>query len=223
LVAICAEQLQHSKRGYMPNYIHINLSIMGKDQRLGEFTRRAKGARKPTGDLPTFPDGRANINYDCAENPPTSVFEFDRLIPLPESYSQFPYSSHGYNLEVQTWGIKWGAFAHKPPKFREGCATYWFTCAWEAPRIFLEKVSLNWPDLWFVVSYGGEGPIRGRFALHNGEYIENIADDTGPSFDDMSDEEWEEQSEAWVNAYQNAHEEYTKHILSAYILEQTVH
>ena len=205
----------------MPNYIDINLSVMGKDQDLGAFTRQAKGTRKPTGDLPTFPDGRENLNYDCAANPPHSVFEFDRLIPLPESYSQFPYSSHGYNLEVQTWGIKWGAFRHKPPKFEEGCATYWFRCAWEAPRVFLEKVSERWPDLWFVVSYGGEGPVCGRFTLHKGEYLDNIANDTGPSFDGgMSDEEWEEQHEAWVSAYQNAHEAYTKLVLFTHILEQ---
>ncbi len=199
----------------MPNYIDITLSVMGKDQQLGAFTRQAKGARKPTGDLPTFPDGRENINYDCAVHPSDSVFEFDRLIPLPENYSQFPYSSHGYHLEVKTWGIKWGAFGHKAPKFEEGCATYWFRCAWEAPRIFLEKVSTGWPDLWFVVSYGGEGPVRGRFTLHKGEYIENVAS-SGYAFDeDTSDEEM---CDAWVDAYRNAHEEYTKYILFTHIL-----
>jgi len=201
----------------MPNYIDINLSVMGKDQDLGEFTRQAKGARKPTGDLPTFPDGQENINYDSAANPPNSVFEFDRLIPLPESYSQFPYSSHGYDLERETWGIKWGAFGHKKPKFEEGCATYQFRCAWEAPRIFLEKVSSRYPDLWFVVSYGGEGPVRGRFALHKGEYLDNVAS-IGYAFDE--DEADEEMCDAWVDAYRNAHEAYTKHILFTYILEQ---
>ncbi len=192
---------------------------MGKDQLLGEFTRQAKGQRKPTGDLPTLPDGQKNPNYGCAENPPSSVFEFDRLIPLPESYSQFPYSSHGYDLEAETWGIKWGAFNHAPPKFEEGCATYWFRCAWEAPRFFLEKVSLFWPDLWFVVSYGGEGPVRGRFALHAGQYLENIAD-RGYVFDeDIPEEEVEAQYHAWVEAYRNTHEAYTKHILFTYVLE----
>jgi len=203
------------KRGRtgMPNYIDINLSVMGKDQRLGEFTRAAKGQRKPTGDLPEYPNGLKNYNYDYAVNPLASVFEFDRLIPLPESYSYFPYSSHGYDLEVETWGIKWGAFKHESPKFEEGCATYWFRCAWEAPRVFLEKVSLLWPDLWFVVNYGGEGPVRGRFALHDGAYLENIAD---RGDEDTPDEE---QYEAWVNAYRHTHEEYTKYILFRYILE----
>lgn len=199
----------------MPNYIDINLSVMGKDQRLGEFTKQAKGPRKPTGDLPTHPNGTKNHNYDCAENPPSSVFEFDRLIPLPESYSQLSYSSHGYHLEMQTWGIKWGAFGHKQPRFEEGCATYWFRCAWEAPRVFLEKVSKQWPDLWFVVSYGGEGPVRGRFALHDGAYIENIAS-SGYAFDESLSEEGQRQG--WVNAYRSSHEEYAKIILFNHIL-----
>jgi len=199
----------------MPNFVHITLSVMGKDQRLGEFTRQAKGTRKPTGDLPAFPDGRENPNYEL--HPASSVFEFDRLIPLPESYSQFPYSDHGFDLEKQTWGIKWGAFGLSPPKFEEGCATYRFTCAWEAPCVFLQKVSRKWPDLWFVGSYGGEGPVRGRFTLHNGDYLENVAS-SGYAFDE--DEADEEMYEAWVNAYRNAHEEYTKHVLFTYILER---
>jgi|SRR5579872_415392 len=199
----------------MPNYIDITLSVMGEDDRLGEFTRTAKGTGKPTGDLPTLPDGSRNLNYECTSDPPTSVFEFDRLVPLPDSYSQFPYSDHGYHLEQETWGIKWGAFAHKPPKFEEGCATYWFRCAWEAPRVFLEKVSRNWPDLWFVVSYGGEGPIRGRFALARGDYLENCAEQGCDT--DMSDEEWEAQYNTWVNAYRTSHEAYTKRILFTYI------
>ena len=204
----------------MPNYIDINLSVMGKDQRLGEFTRAAKGQRKPTGDLPEYPNGLKNYNYDYAVNPLASVFEFDRLIPLPESYSLFPYSSHGYDLEVETWGIKWGAFKHETPKFEEGCATYWFRCVWKAPRVFLEKVSQKWPDLWFVCSYGGEGPVRGKFALHDGTYIENISS-SGTAFDmeALGEEYWEEQYDAWVNAYRHTHEEYTKYILFRYILE----
>lgn len=203
----------------MPNHIDVNLSVMGKDQDLGAFTRQAKGKRKPTGDLPTYPTGLKNYNYELATNPASSVFEFDRLIPLPESYSQFPYSKHGYDLEVETWGIKWGAYAHKPPRFKEGCATYWFRCAWEAPRVFLEKVSMRWPALWFVVSYGGEGPVRGRFALHKGEYLENVAS-IGYAFDEtLADGEM---CDAWEDAYRNAHEEYTMHILLTHILEQQV-
>lgn len=201
----------------MPNHIDINLSIMGKDQWLGEFTRQAKGTRKPTGDLPTYPNGSKNYNYDCGTNPPSSVFEFDRLIPLPESFSQFPYSSHGYNLEIETWGIKWGAYGHKPPRFEEGCATYWFRCAWKAPRTFLEKVSMNWSDLWFVVSYGGEGPVRGKFTLHKGEYLENVEN---IDYTYYEDEDEEGRYDAWVNAYRSSHEAYTKYILFTYILEQ---
>ncbi len=199
----------------MPNNIDINLSIMGKDRDLRAFTQQAQGQRKPTGDLPVLPNGLKNLNYDMVVNPPNSVFEFDRLIPLPESYSQFPYSSHGYDLEVETWGIKWGAYGHKPPKFEEGSATYWFRCAWEAPRVFLEKVSRKWPDLWFVVSYGGEEPVRGRFALHTGEYLENVAS-SGYAFDE--DQADEEMYDTWVNAYRNAHEEYTKVILFTHIM-----
>ena len=199
----------------MPNYIDINLSVMGKDQRLKEFTQQAKGTRKPTGDLLELPNGLKNINYDMVTNPPSSVFEFDRLIPLPESYSRFPYSDHGYHLERGIWGVKWGAFKHNPPRFEEGCATYWFQCAWEAPRLFLEKVSRQWPDLWFVVSYGGEGPTRGRFALHKGQYLENVASN-GYAFDEAESDE--EMCDAWVDAYRNAHEEYTRRILFTHIL-----
>lgn len=201
----------------MPDYIDHTVSVLGQDYRLGDFTRQAEGTKKPTGDLPTFPGGIKNPNFSSASDPAHSVFEFDRLVPLPEEYSRYPYGEYGYEAEYSIWGTKGGAFQHELPRFEEGNATYRFTCAGDTPRLFFETCSRNWPDLWFIVSYGGSGRIRGYYVLHDGKYLENIQEKVNRSSPDHSEDDYEagDAMNQWKEHYRNIHDEHVRQFITA--------
>ena len=192
----------------MPNYVYNTLTIIGKKDRITAFVNKARGVRKQTGDQ------LGSINYSTPIE--ESSFEFNCLVPLPEEYSSVPYSPNGYEMEFQTWGVKWGAFDVEGPIVTNSSATYTFTCAWNSPEIFCCRLSEQWPDLLFVVSYGGEGPTLGRFTLFNGEYIDSIDEAANespryPEGDDISEneeEKWSEAFNAWEQQYRDVHKSY---------------
>lgn len=190
----------------MPNNVDFTFTAVGTAERITAFIAQARGARKSTGDPPTFGD-RPNPNYD--PTPVESAFEFDRLVPLPDSYSQFDYSDHGYELEYQTWGTKWGAYrVEGPTQKRNTEVTYTFTCAWGPPKPFFEKVSQQWPDLLFVISYGGEGPCLGRFSLYQGKYagVEEGDYHEAPEDDENDEEGSYQRYQEWQQRYRREHD-----------------
>ena len=198
----------------MPNNVHITFTAVGEAERITAFIQQARGTRKPTGDVPEDEQGRKNYNYHPERD--ESAFEFDRLVPLPDSYSLYSYSDHGYELESRTWGTKWGAYGVKgPTQKRETEVTYTFTVAWEPPKLFFEKVSMQWPDLLFAISYGGEGPCLGHFSIHHGVYA---CEEEGDYHDaPPEDEDNEEASYAlykeWQEQYRRGHDAYVLSLL----------
>lgn len=142
-------------------------------------------------------------------------FEFAALVPLPPEYSQVPYGSQmpagqrsGYDMERDTWGVKWGAYDARPAEVNEtlphgrSSITYDFNTAWSPPITFLEKVAQSWPLLRFYLSWGGEGPTRGRALFANGdsEDLCESADEHGNAPDQNEGEDdgaFHERYSAW--------------------------
>jgi hypothetical protein len=144
----------------MPNHVKIKLTIKGPDEDVKRFVTQARGRPPATGDAP----GHINANRDDL---PEMPLNFHSVVPLPAEYGKVPYSSlgkpNGCDMECETWGAKWGAYDQEEPVVEEGCASYSFTCAWGHPDKWLRKAAASWPALKFFMSYGGEGPTRGRF------------------------------------------------------------
>lgn len=188
----------------MPNHIRNKLSVIGPAGLVEAFVATARARRPRPGDLP------GSMNYDEQERK-IEDFCFHALIPLPPEYSTTPYSRPegqrcGYDMEVATWGVKWGAYEQGPPVVTPGRAVYSFTTAWRSPDQFFAKVSAKFPDLLVAVSYGGEGPTRGRYAYLAGEELEN-------RYDEYHDADYPEhpgddadlaEEEVWTQAYQAA-------------------
>lgn len=149
----------------MPNHVDNKLSVLGPPKSVSAFVATARGRRPKSGDK----DGENATVGDGPEVP----LNFHSLVPLPEEYGTNPYGDmsarSGINLEREAWGIKWGAYRdQREPECEPGLATYAFRTAWNGPHIiFMPKVAKRFPGLLFLLSWGGEGPTRGR-ALFTG-------------------------------------------------------
>lgn len=155
----------------MPNHVDNTVTVLGTEEDVAEFIRCARGVHPPTGD-------KEEANSDVAR--PKQSFSFHALVPLPAEYSTVSYSpnyanrngANGYDMEYQTWGIKWGAYDHREPTVDPGVATYRFQTAWSAPHaVFLPKVAQRFKRLTFLLSWGGEGPTRGRAVFYKNTKI----------------------------------------------------
>lgn len=150
---------------HMPNNIKNTLTVYGPPADVTRFIAMARGTRPPTGD-------KAGVNSEIG-NEPVIDFQFHKLVPLPPDYSTNPYGdgspNSGYELEVKTWGVKWGAYSIQSPVVDPGIVTYRFETAWKGPTEFMAKAVIGWPTLDFFLSWGGEGPTRGRWFRLNGK------------------------------------------------------
>lgn len=216
----------------MPNHVDNTLSVVGDPETVARFVAAARGKKPRTGD--PKPEGNSYGNYISPEEwaaRPDELFEFHSLVPLPAAYSQVPYSTSsdrqpsGYNMEHETWGVKWGAY-HRgedwtPPVIDPGHVTYEFRTAWSPPsEVFLPKVAAKWPGLTFFLSYGGEGPCRGRYLWSGGgeawaapedyksfrsEYPHGENEDYEPPYPSAEHDAWVSAGNAVTHARQRSH------------------
>lgn len=139
----------------MPNHVRQKLTIAGAPSAIEAFVVTARGAPPATGD---HHRGGMEIKPLC----------FHMIAPLPDAFSRKPYGHDGhvgYGLEVRCWSVKWGPYdiAGEAAIFAGGTrATYEFTCAYWPPVRALRRASLRYPDVRMYLSWGGQGPCRGR-------------------------------------------------------------
>jgi hypothetical protein len=144
----------------LPNVISNALSVCGTPEGVNAFVSAAYGRMPQTGNKLKRGEKRAER--------PIEELCFHALVPLPDAYSKVPYSlpqetGDGKSMEWDTWGVKWGAYGVDGPEHDSGVVSYRFNTAWYAPHVvFLPKVAQRFPELLFLLSWGGEGPTRGR-------------------------------------------------------------
>lgn len=193
----------------MPNYIDNLLTLIGPTDDVTAFIAAAHGRHPPSGDT-------KGVNTEIGKGE-GSPFNFHSLVPLPDEYSKVPYgtetrTANGYDMECATWGIKWGAFSANNQKLAKpirdpSAATYTFRTAWDGPhKVFMPKVSKRFPSLLFLLSWGGEGPTRGRAAFSTGGKRGGEEPHRKEDYPKWVDEEGYEIPErlAMYNAVQNA-------------------
>ncbi len=164
----------------MPNHVHQKLTVQGRPSDVLAFKLTARGAAPVTGDCPS---SWASGSHPRAEMPLTvSDLCFHLIAPVDDVFSEGPYgdrASAGFHAERKAWGVKWGPYDEATPVYEEGGdrVIYEFTCAWSAPREAIRRASLRYPCLLFALSYGGEGPCRGRYAVRAGQVVQDRDDD----------------------------------------------
>jgi hypothetical protein len=129
-------------------------------------------------------------------------FSFHALYPVPEEFRCFPYDDTrakelgdlvgsprpygGYGWEGQHWGCKWGACDSSLDSEDEGYLEYDFSTAWGPPVPFLDKVSADWPNLSFELTYDEAGMgFRGSVGWCDGELVSEDYQE----YDEEEDEE----------------------------------
>ncbi len=150
----------------MPNNINQKLTIVGTKEDIEAFVITARGAAPFTGDKP----GSANEHKRLR----VISLSFHAIAPLPDSYSEREYSDHGYHLEANAWSVKWGPYECRDAVISEdgASATYEFQCAWGPPLEAMRRASMRYRCLRFFLSWGGEGPCRGRHSFNAGKTTE---------------------------------------------------
>lgn len=209
----------------MPNWCKNKLTILGLEESLNSFVEKAKG-RKPKWALDkqeiiyvkNLQERGLETPKHLREDfiPPIQYFCFHSLIPIPEEIIQKGYNGGGYEAEKKLWGVKWGALDSLIVLQEKNRVDYHFNTAWAPPLEFLIKVSKNFPELHFLLSYEEEYPTRGRFTLKEGKSLNSIHEEPNKlngyiSSDEIDDEEAYLLSEKWRNKYYNAHEMWVSH------------
>lgn len=169
-------------RSDVPNHVRQKLTVVGTKEDVEAFVVTARGARPMTGDRAVDANGHENCNYH-----PRLTIEplcFHLIAPVKDRFSKYPYGSEGsigYEAEVEAWGVKWGPYDVDPasPALTDDGTrvTYEFTCAWGPPVKALTRASLRYRSLRFYLSWGGEGPCRGRHAFEAGKTTIKRSDD----------------------------------------------
>lgn len=163
----------------MPNHIDNRLTVIGAPERVSAFAEQARAVPPQPGLSrdPIFAKAGAAARARGPKLP--QEISFAAIVPLPAAYETEPYDPFGYNAEHATWGVKWGAYqVRDAERSDDGTAvTYAFQTAWSAPERWLAQASIAWPDLTFALSFGGEGPARGRLHYRGGEALLSRHDD----------------------------------------------
>lgn len=181
------------KKNDMPNYCDNIMTIVGDKESIDKFVNKANGLTQKY--PPQF--------FDIKEKEDkTSVLSFHQLVPIPDDILVKNYSDYGYYVELDLWGVKWGAFNESLQEHVDGKATYKFTTAWCIPHKFLERVSVLFPTLTFYISFSEESPTRGRVIIKNGEWGEQLFEDTIKNSDGYP--KWEE-NKSEEPGYEDAH------------------
>lgn len=191
------------------------MTLTGPSDAVHAFMDKATGV-PPCPGLPADPQSRAFEEKMRAESgpPPAIPLNFHGIVPLSPEYGQRDYTSFGYHHEALVWGVKWGAYKVEPPVVSPAGdrVTYEFTCAWGLPTKWLAAASRAWPTLTFYVSWGGEGPTRGRVIysqgsaqfIHNKSYSEECEaypDDDASLSEDANHDAYKAVEQAYVRSH----------------------
>jgi hypothetical protein len=211
----------------MPNHCRNVLSVVGVGAL--EFAKKAKGHYPDYAQDPNF-DYPAVVTED--DNKPSELC-FNQFIPVPQGLLERTFGAEnyrkicqedgvdvelvddcesGYDWQCHNWGTKWGAYNEARAKVRDNeLVEYNFTTAWGAPVNFIATVSTQYPEMTFVLSFGGEGPILGRIIMKNGAILDDISDMEGqiehePEYPENEEDEeamsqYDEDSNEWLNQF----------------------
>lgn len=192
----------------MPNWCSNTLTVTGPREAIAAFARKANG---PTSSYNNFmgqnweslDDIRiAAIAATLPEPGEVSELSFHALCPVPELIRKLGFDDGvakrtaeaigvdypgmgGYRWQVNNWGTKWEP-SISYADIQDDYAQYEFDTAWSPPTALLEKVSEDFPELTFDLSYREEGMgFQGEAQYHNGDL----------TFLDESDIEYTEEEE----------------------------
>ena len=183
----------------MPNWVYNGLTIEGKPESINKLVSQLNQPYtrhfEDVWDMKTQTMGPQDVTYS---NP---VFSFWNIIKPTDldsytkqrDHSKDVYDSSGddwYSWNNRNWGTKWDVSVsddnEHPNTYMEGptpngdnlVVYYNFETAWSRPLPALEKLSLQYPDLLFTLSYEEETGWGGEMEILRGQIISESQYDT---------------------------------------------
>lgn len=131
----------------MPNWCENTLKVTGKEIELKRFVDAAK-----TDEL---------------------ELSFDKLVPMPKELENTKSpgdTPNWWDWRIANWGTKWDLSADSTSvTIKRRVAWYSFDTAWGPPTEWLEKVSVLFPKLKFILRYDEPGLcFKGKTIAENG-------------------------------------------------------
>jgi hypothetical protein len=197
----------------MPNWCENKLTIYSptKAQVLA-FVSRARGfpQRYP------LTEKRQLEKFNMPIGDPKEIdLCFHSLVPIPDDILAGEYDPGGYNKEEELWGVKWGAKESKLLSSGElahgHAATYSFSTPWASPEVLIQRLSLDWSNTIFYLSWGEEDGHRGRVIASCGE-IYGLDEDCDIERDEDEDLYFENR-EVWNAELIGTHDSWVRNMI----------
>lgn len=136
----------------MPNWVANILEITGPAEDVIAFARRANGGKEP-------PVKRIQREDDESNQTVLSFRRFVFLYPtkMDRKRSRRELTSPGTCAAMRRWGTKWDAVDAVLTVRRSGRLKYTFGTAWDAPSLWLQKISRMYPRLLLLLRWRGSG------------------------------------------------------------------
>jgi hypothetical protein len=177
----------------MPNWVYNGLTVEGKPESVKKMMEQLNQPFvrvHDNWDIKTQQMQKQQVTYP---NPvfafwnivkPTNLEAYDGPQPKTENFEQAMRfeSDHWYDWNVRNWGTKWdvavSSVETNPDTYMEDTVNgenhvvyYNFETAWSRPMGALTKLSEQYPDLLFTLSYEEESGWGGELELLRGKVI----------------------------------------------------
>ena len=177
----------------MPNWCGNELRVRGPEEKVKEFDQKFKGRRAKwgpqlfeLGNKTEEEKAEVKARWEQEYNEQKPDYCLNALFPVPQEIIDIGYSvdtkklgieelldwpnrfKDGYLWCIQNWGVKWDITIDYPED-PSGDMIYKFETAWGPPRPWVQKVSKDFPDLFFSIVFVEEGVyFAGLYEYENG-------------------------------------------------------
>lgn len=181
----------------MPNWVYNGLTVEGNpeqvDALIAQMNTPFVDYIKPNGDLAYSVTQRKYVNPIFSFRnivAPTDLDAYHSQPTFPEKFDMNFAGNDWYNFNNREWGTKWDVAVAEddkyPTTYMEGPVAngenkvvyYNFETAWSRPLPALEKLSAQYPNLLFTLSYEEETGWGGEMEFLRGTVISNSEYDT---------------------------------------------
>ena len=155
----------------MPNHCESNLRVTGDTKTIDKMLERYSGeVTIDANKIIPYPQ-----EYAEADRKSEEAIERARKgeITFEEAYRvKDGYNNGGYSWCVENWGTKWGMYEFSEIDRTSTGIQVGFQTAWEPPLPIIRKMSEEFPELLFTLTYIEEGNgFSGVYEAQAGEVI----------------------------------------------------
>jgi len=157
----------------MPNNCESNLCVTGDIKTIEKMLERYNGeVTIDANKVIPYPQEFAEADRkseEAIEKARKGEISWDDVYKVKDGYN-----NGGYNWCVENWGTKWGMYEFSPIDRTSNGIQVCFQSAWEPPLPIIKKMSEDYPELLFTLTYIEEGNgFSGVYEVQAGVILED--------------------------------------------------